>query len=114
MTIKLITTTPPPSDEGQAQVYTLDLPDELTAGTPIIGSIRIKNIGAVEDEIRCLMTTEWNGAQYQSSMLIPVGSALLVDVSSAGLIMPQIDAVIKIEGQHLEAGVWITDDIKSH
>ena len=112
MTIKLAAT--PPPTEGKAVVYEINLPSELAAGASITGNIKAQNIGAVEDTIRILITTQWDGAQYQGSGLVPVNSLLTVTIGSGVITMPSLDAVIKIEAQHLEGTAYVTDDTKSH
>ena len=113
MTIKLVTA-PPPTDEGRAEIIEVSLPSELVAGSWITGTVRAQNVGTVEDDLRILITTEWNGKQYQGNGSVPIDYALRVTISEGVVTMPDIDAVITIEAQHLENGVWITDDTKSH
>ena len=106
---------PPPSGEGKASIIEVNLPDELSAGNQIIGYFRIKNIGTVEDDMRILVTTMWDGKQYAGWNSVPVNSVLrYAIIDTHNIIMPNQDAVIKIEGQHKENGVWITDDTKTH
>lgn len=105
-----------PSDgEGKASIIEVNLPDKLSLGDLIIGYFRVKNIGAVEDRIRCLVTTMWNGRQYAGENTVPVNSVLrYAIIDTHNITMPNEDAVIKIEGQHDENGVWITDDVRTH
>lgn len=101
--------------EGEASIIEVNLPDKLSAGELIIGYFRVKNIGTVEDRIRCLVTTMWNGRQYAGENTVPVNSVLrYAIIDTHDIRMPSQDAVTKIEGQHKENGVWITDDTKTH
>lgn len=113
MTIKLVTEPPPPPGEGQALVYEVNLPSKLEAGSWITGSIKTQNIGE-GDKLRCLITTEWDGEQFAGEGDVPADYILTITISAGLITMPEIDAVITIEGQHLEAGVWVTDDTKTH
>ena len=110
MTIKLVTV----SEEGKAEIIEVTLPNELTAGSWITGTVRAKNAGSVEDDLKILITTEWDGKKYKGEGSVPVGWALRVTIPEGLIVMPDIDAVITIEAQHLENGVWITDDTRSH
>ena len=114
MTIKLVVEPPPPVDEGVAQVYAIELPSELDSGAWIIGKVKIKNIGPAEDDLRALVTTEWNGKLYAGQDKVPVGSILSLTIPSGLIMMPDVDAVIIVDAQHLEAEVWVTDDTKTH
>lgn len=113
MTIKLVVV-PPPTEEGKAEIIEMSLPDKLDVGSWITGVVRAKNIGSVEDDLRILLTTEWNNKQYQGNGSVPVGWALKVTISEGVITMPSIDAVVTVDAQHLEDGVWITDDTRSH
>ena len=106
--------TPPPEEEGKASITNINLPDELQAGEWITGYIDVKNIGTIEDNLRILITTEWDNKQYQGSASVPVGYALRIDIPEGLITMPEVDAIITIEGQHLEDGSWVTDDLKTH
>lgn len=114
MTIKLVVEPPPPAEEGVAQVYAIELPSQLDSGAWIVGKVKIKNIGPAEDDLRALVTTEWNGKKYQGSAKVPVGIILTLSIASGLIMMPDVDAVVTVDGQHLEAGVWVTDDTKTH
>jgi len=112
MTIKLVVT-PPPS-EGKASITQINLPSELSEGAWITGSIKAQNIGDGEDTLRILLTTQWDGKQYQGQGNVAVLGTLMVNIASGIIAMPDIDAVIKIEGQHLVDTDWVTDDTKTH
>ena len=115
MTIKLVTTPPPQPQEGQALITEIGLPAELQSGSSVTGFIKIQNIGAVSDGFRLLFTTEWDSKQYATPEVeVPVNAVLTATIPAGLITMPEIDAVITLEGQHLEAGVWKTDDTKSH
>ena len=102
-------------EEGLARILQINLPTELSAGEPVLGSIVITNAGAVEDMLRILVTTEWNSKQYVGSASVPVGSTYKVNIaSSAGIVMPAEDAKITIQAQHDEAGTWVTDETATH
>ncbi len=106
---------PPPSGEGKASIIEVNLPSELSTGELIIGYFRVKNIGTVEDRIRCLVTTTWNGRQYSGENTVPVNGVLrFAIIDTHNIRMPNQDAIIKIEGQHKKDGVWVTDDTKTH
>ena len=106
---------PPPTGEGKASIIEVNLPDELEAGDLIIGYFRIKNIGTVEDDMRILVTTMWNGSRYSGWNTVPVNSVLrYAIIDTHNIRMPNQDAIIKIEGQHKKDGVWVTDDTKLH
>ena len=112
MTIKLVTIL----EEGEASVVDIGLPTELVVGTVITGTIDIKNVGVVADDLRCLFITEWNNKGYQAIFsAVPVGTTVRSTIpASLGIIMPSVDAVVTVHGQHDEAGVWVTDDTKTH
>lgn len=115
MTIKLKEGAPPPSGEGEASVYAIELPSQLDPGASITGKVKIKNVGAVADVLRGLITTMWNGKIFANAgMSVPVGVILTLNIGTGLMTMPSEDAVIKVEAQHDENGVWVTDDTKSH
>jgi len=105
---------PPPTGEGKASVYEVNLPSDLKAGSSITGTVKIQNIGAVEDDLRILITTEWDSKKYQASGSVPVNWVLTATIAEGVMVMPDIDAIMTIEAQHLEAGVWVTDDTRTH
>ncbi len=105
---------PEEEEEGKASITNINLPDELQIGEWITGYIDVKNIGTIEDNLRILITTEWDNKQYQGSASVPVGYALRIDIPEGLITMPEVDAIITIEGQHLEDGSWVTDDLKTH
>lgn len=98
---------------AKASITKVSLPDKLEAGDPITGYVDITNIGSSTGRIRCLFITEWNGIPYATGGDLKVGETLRVTPPSL-LVMPEVDAVIIMKGQHLEDGVWITDDVKTH
>ena len=104
----------PPPGEGKAQISLIDLPSELEAGAFITGLIKIKNIGEATDDLRLLVIPEWTDVQYGRDAQVAVGGTLAVSIIEGLLVMPDKDAIIVMKGQHLEDGVWITDDEKSH
>jgi len=110
---KLILSTTPVG-EGKASVYDISLPVELQVGDWITGTVRAQNVGTVEDELRILITTEWNGMKYQGNASVPVGYIIKVTIPSGLIAMPSQDAITTIEAQHLEDGVWVTDDTRTH
>lgn len=106
---------PPVEGEGRASVIEVSLPDALNAGDVITGTIRAMNIGTGDSNMRSLVTTMWNGREYRRTVNLPVNGVLTHNLPSfLGITMPNQDAVIRIEGQHEENGVWITDDTKTH
>ena len=104
----------PTSYQPKAEIVELVLPDELNEGDSILGSIKIKNVGLAKGSLRILLTTEWNNNWYESIEVVPVGDTLTANLLEGRIVMPSQDAVMTIEAQHLEDGVWVTDDTKTH
>ena len=104
----------PPEPEGKAQIRHVTLPEVLNPGDTIKGFVVIKNIGTVSDRIRCCLITEWNGKSYSGEVnAVPGGVYSFRFSSELMIIMPEVDAVLTISGQHREDSTWITDDIKT-
>ena len=111
MTIKLKVAV----DEGYASIVEISLPDELDPGAIITGYIKVKNTGIVEDALRVLITTLWDGGKFGASTSVPVGSVFTANIPEAlGVVMPDQEAQIQIDGQHDEAGIWVTDETQTH
>ena len=104
----------PTSYQPKAEIVELVLPDELNERDSILGSIKIKNVGLAKGSLRILLTTEWDNNWYESIEVVPVGDTLTVNLLEGRIVMPSQDAVMTIEAQHLEDGVWVTDDTKTH
>lgn len=96
-----------------ASVVEVNLPDQLYAGDSITGFARVENVGGVDGTLRCLIITEWDGAIYSAEQVLSPGQVLQANLP-AGIVMPTQDALTTIKGEHLENGVWITDDVKTH
>lgn len=96
-----------------ASIVEVNLPDQLYTGDSITGFVRVKNIGDGSGPFRCLITTEWNEAEYATEQTLSPGQILEATLP-AGIIMPAQEASTTIRGQHLEDEVWVTDDIKTH
>lgn len=96
-----------------ASVNEINLPDKLAAGDSITGYARIENIGDIRGTLRCLLITEWNGDIYSTEQVLDPGGILEATLP-AGVVMPKQDAVTTVKAEHLEDGVWITDDVKTH
>ena len=95
------------------EVTEINLPDELALGDPITGYARVKNVGSGSGILRCTLTTEWDGATYSAEQVLDPLQTLEATLP-AGVVMPNQDAVITIRAEHLDSGVWIIDDVKTH
>jgi len=104
---------PPPVGEGLVAVQEINLPAELEAGAWITGNIKVQNLGET-DTVRVWVTTEWDGKNYKGETELVAGGIFTLNVNEGLIVMPQVDAVIKVEGQHLEAGIWKTDSTMKH
>lgn len=100
--------------EGKAEIIEVSLPSELTEGSFITGHVKFKNVGTVFSRLKCLITTEWDGKKYSTIADLEPGEVHIAYIKEGTVVMPNQDAVITIEGQHLQFGEWITDDTKTH
>ena len=113
VTIPMTSDQPIPK-EAKAIIVVLELPDELTEGSPITGLVTLQNQGDKDDNIRLRITTEWDGMYYYETKFVPARYNFTVSILEGLLTMPNQNAVMTIEGQHMVDGVWVTDDTKTH
>ena len=107
---------PPPPTGPEASIIEINLPTELEAGAMVVGNVKIKNIGDAAGGIRAFVTTMWDNKDFVSGSgsLAPGATHQITLTAGSNIRMPNANAEIRIRAQHLEDGVWETDDTRTH
>jgi len=100
---------------AKAQIVSINLPSELSAGESISGNIYVKNVGDSEGVFRLLVTTLWDGKQYLGQGTAGVGETIDFYIPPGLITMPNQDASIRFDAMHQAPdGNFVTDDSKTH
>lgn len=100
----------------RAAITEVNLPNELKAGDNVQGTVKLANVGATAGYIGLLLTTMWNGETFRWSYIERLPGQGFEAIISGNFSMPNQDASIKLEGQHLDMTIpgWVTDVVKTH